>query len=60
MNVLEKAHLAKELQGLIHSLDQRSLSFYEIAKSKCRLKEIFIHCDEPIFKKQISVHDKNR
>ncbi|MGQ9375187.1 hypothetical protein ACUM6W_15285 [Acinetobacter tandoii] len=53
MNVLEKAHLAKELQGLIHSLDQRSLSFYEIAKSKCRLKEIFVHCDEPIFKKQI-------
>lgn len=53
MNVLEKAHLAKELQGLIYSLDQRSLSFYEIAKSKCRLKEIFVHCDEPIFKKQI-------
>ncbi|HEX5381991.1 MAG TPA: hypothetical protein VFW61_07100 [Acinetobacter sp.] len=53
MNVLEKAHLAKELQGLIHGLDQRSLSFYEIAKSKCRLKEIFLRCDEPIFKKQI-------
>jgi hypothetical protein len=53
MNVLEKVHLAKELQGLIHGLDQRSLSFYEIAKSKCRLKEIFLRCDEPIFKKQI-------
>ena len=53
MNVLEKAHLAKELQNLIHGLDQRSLSFYEIAKSKCRLKEIFVRCDEPIFKKQI-------
>ena len=53
MNVLEKAHLAKELQGLIHGLDQRPLSFYEIAKSKCRIKEIFLRCDEPIFKKQI-------
>ncbi|MHA3892547.1 hypothetical protein [Acinetobacter sp. GXMZU3951] len=53
MNVLEKAQLAKEIQGLIHGLDQRSLSFYEIAKSKSRLKEIFLYCDEPIFRKQI-------
>lgn len=53
MNVLEKAQLAKELQSLIYGLDQRALSFFEIAKSKSRLKEIFLSCDEPIFKKQI-------
>ena len=53
MNVLEKAQLAKELQSLIYGLDQRALSFFEIARSKSRLKEIFLSCDEPIFKKQI-------
>jgi len=53
MNVLEKAKLIKELNQLIDGLEQRSLSFFEIARSKARVKEIFALCDEPIFKKQI-------
>ena len=53
MNALEKALLIKELTLLIDGLEHRSLSFFEIAKSKSRLSEIFGLCDEPIFKKQI-------
>ncbi|CAB1208195.1 hypothetical protein [Acinetobacter bouvetii] len=53
MNVLEKVMLIKELNFLIDGLEQRSLSFFEIARSKTRIKEIFALCDEPIFKKQI-------
>lgn len=53
MNVLEKAKLIKELNQLLDGLEQRSLSFFEIARSKARVKEIFTLCDEPIFKKQI-------
>ena len=53
MNALEKALLIKELNLLIDGLEHRSLSFFEIAKSKSRLTEIFGLCDEPIFKKQI-------
>jgi len=53
MNVLEKAKLIKELHQLLDGLEQRSLSFFEIARSKARVKEIFALCDEPIFKKQI-------
>ena len=53
MNALEKALLIKELNILIDGLEHRSLSFFEIAKSKSRLTEIFGLCDEPIFKKQI-------
>ena len=53
MNVLEKAKLIHELNQLIDGLEQRSLSFFEIARSKARIKEIFALCDEPIFKKQI-------
>ena len=53
MNALEKALLIKELHHLLDDLEHRSLSFFEIAKSKSRLIEIFRLCDEPIFKKQI-------
>lgn len=53
MNALEKALLIKELNILIDGLEHRSLSFFEIAKSKSRLTEIFGLCDEPIFQKQI-------
>ncbi len=53
MNALEKALLIKELNLLINGLEHRSLSFFEIAKSKSRLTEIFDLCDEPIFKTQI-------
>lgn len=53
MNVLEKAKLIQELNQLIDGLEQRSLSFFEIARSKARIKDIFALCDEPIFKKQI-------
>lgn len=53
MNVLEKAKLIQELNLLIDGLDQRSLSFFEIARSKARIKDIFALCDDPIFKKQI-------
>ena len=53
MNALEKALLIKELNQLIHGLEQGNFSFFEIAKSKSRLIEIFGLCDQPIFKKQI-------
>lgn len=53
MNALEKALLVKELHQLLDGLEHRSLSFFEIAKSKTRLIEIFRLCDDPIFKKQI-------
>ena len=53
MNVLEKAKLIQELNQLIEGLEQRSLSFFEIARSKARIKDIFALCDEPIFKKQV-------
>ena len=45
MNALEKALLIKELNLLIDGLEHRSLSFFEIAKSKSRLTEIFGLCD---------------
>ena len=38
MNVLEKAKLIQELNQLIDGLEQRSLSFFEIARSKARIK----------------------
>lgn len=53
MNALEKALLIKELHHLLNDLEHGSLSFFEIAKSKSRLIEIFRLCDEPAFKKQI-------
>ncbi|MGS0706626.1 hypothetical protein ACVBEE_08850 [Acinetobacter sp. ANC 3781] len=53
MNALEKALLVKELHHLLNDLEHGSLSFFEIAKSKSRLIEIFRLCDEPIFKKQL-------
>ena len=53
MNALQKALLIKELNQLIHDLEHRALSLYEIAKSKKRIKDIFALCDEPIFQKQI-------
>ncbi|RKG40667.1 MULTISPECIES: hypothetical protein [Acinetobacter] len=52
MNVLEKAQLLKELHDLLNHLENRSLNFFEIAKSKNRIKQIFKLCDEPIFHKQ--------
>ncbi|ATO20998.1 hypothetical protein BS636_03985 [Acinetobacter sp. LoGeW2-3] len=53
MNALEKVHLIKELYELGHDLDHRSLSLYEVARSKKRVQEIFQQCNEPIFKKQL-------
>lgn len=53
MNALEKALLIKELHQLTNDLEHRALSFYEIAKAKKRIKDIFSLCDEPIFQKQI-------
>ena len=54
MNALEKAHLIKELHGLAQQLEHKVLPFYEIARSKKRIRDIFNLCDEPIFKTQIS------
>lgn len=53
MNTLEKALLIKELSDLSDGLSHRALSFFEIAYSRNRLKDIFELCDTPIFKKQI-------
>ncbi|WP_347453245.1 hypothetical protein [Acinetobacter thermotolerans] len=53
MNALEKIHLIKELHQLGHDLEHRNLSLYEVARSKKRVHEIFLQCNEPIFKKQI-------
>ncbi|EEY91279.1 hypothetical protein HMPREF0017_00292 [Acinetobacter lwoffii SH145] len=54
MNALEKAHLIKELHGLAQQLEHKVLPFYEIARSKKRIRDIFNLCDDPIFKTQIS------
>lgn len=54
MNALEKAHLIKELHELAQQLEHKVLPFYEIARSKKRIRDIFNLCDEPIFKTQIS------
>lgn len=54
MNALEKAQLIKELHGLVQQLEHKVLPFYEIARSKKRIRDIFNLCDEPIFKTQIS------
>ncbi|WP_347473358.1 hypothetical protein ABEF86_01310 [Acinetobacter thermotolerans] len=53
MNALEKIHLIKELHQLGHDLEHRNLSLYEVARSQKRVHEIFLQCNEPIFKKQI-------
>ena len=53
MNTIEKAHLIKELNELIHALDYRALSLFETAKYKQRIRDIFESCDEGYFKKQI-------
>ncbi|WP_081408491.1 hypothetical protein [Acinetobacter sp. NCu2D-2] len=52
MNALQKAYLIKELQDLGQSLDHRTQSLYEVARSKTRIQEIFEQCNDPIFKKQ--------
>lgn len=53
MDVLEKAHLVKELKQLIDAMNRPSLSLFETAKSKQRLKEIFSRCDTAIFKEPL-------
>ena len=53
MNALEKALLIKELDQLTLDLEHRTLSLYEIARAKKRIKDIFALCDEPIFQKQL-------
>ncbi|AXY61367.1 hypothetical protein CDG61_15940 [Acinetobacter sp. WCHAc010052] len=53
VDALEKSLLIKELRDLTHDLERQALSFYEIARSKKRIHEIFELCDEPIFKKQV-------
>lgn len=53
MNTLEKSRLIKELHDLTGALERRSLSLYETAKAKSRIKSIFVECDQPLFKKQI-------
>ncbi|MGQ8974903.1 hypothetical protein [Acinetobacter schindleri] len=53
MNALEKVRLIKELHELGHDLDHRSLSLYEVVRSKKRVQEIFQQCNEPVFKKQL-------
>jgi hypothetical protein len=53
MNALEKALTIKELHDLINNLENRALSFYEIASSKKRIHNIFALCDEAIFHKQL-------
>lgn len=53
MNALEKVQLIQELDMLIHGLNHRALTLFEIARSKQRLRDIFELCDEPCFQKQI-------
>lgn len=56
MNILEKAQLIKELHQLIADLESRQLSFFEIARSKKRIRDIFELCDEPRFQKQLEAY----
>ena len=56
MKAIEKALLIKELHQLIDGLEHQHLSFFEIARSKKRIREIFARCDEPIFHKQLEAY----
>lgn len=56
MKAIEKALLIKELHQLIDGLEHQPLSFFEIARSKKRIREIFALCDEPIFQKQLEAY----
>ena len=56
MKAIEKALLIKELHQLIDGLEHQHLSFFEIARSKKRIREIFALCDEPIFQKQLKAY----
>ena len=56
MKAIEKAMLIKELHQLIDGLEHQPLSFFEIARSKKRIREIFALCDEPIFQKQLEAY----
>ncbi|MFW1961483.1 hypothetical protein ACG92V_16705, partial [Acinetobacter johnsonii] len=48
--------MIKELHQLIDGLEHQPVSFFEIARSKKRFREIFALCDEPIFQKQLEVY----
>ncbi len=52
MNVIEKIQLVQEINKILYALDSQRLSFFEIAKSRQRLKQIYKLCDDPIFHKQ--------
>lgn len=52
ITALEKAKLIQELQELGQQLDQRTISMFDAARCKKRIYDIFLRCDEPIFKKQ--------
>lgn len=52
MNVIEKINLVQEINQILLALDSQRISFFEIAKSRQRLKEIYKLCDEPIFHQQ--------
>lgn len=52
MNVIEKIHLVQEINQILVALDSQKISFFEIAKSRQRLKEIYKLCDDPIFHQQ--------
>ena len=40
MNVIEKVQLVREIHQILHALDTQQVSFFEIAKSRQRLKDI--------------------
>lgn len=53
MNPLEKALLVKEISLLVQQLAEGSLSYFETAKHKQRLKDIVDVCDTPLLNQQI-------
>lgn len=53
MNPLEKALLVQELSQLMQRLAGGSLSYFETAKHKQRLKDIVDFCDRPTLNQQI-------
>ena len=52
MNVIEKVQLVREIHQILHALDTQQVSFFEIAKSRQRLKDIYQLCDDSLFHKQ--------
>ena len=53
MKNIDKALLIKELRELTLSLEHRSLTLFETAKTQKRIRDIFTLCNDPIFQQYL-------